>query len=42
VAVKTVGEIRFRESESEGAVVENSDHIERVAELLKIDSSKFG
>jgi myosin heavy subunit len=41
-AVLTVGEIRFRESESEGAVVENSDHIERVGELLKIDPSKFG
>jgi myosin heavy subunit len=41
-AVLTVGEICFRESESEGAVVENSDHIERVGELLKIDPSKFG
>jgi myosin heavy subunit len=40
--VLTVGEIRFRELESEGAVVENSDHIERIGELLKIDPSKFG
>ncbi|KAJ3653857.1 hypothetical protein Zmor_013089 [Zophobas morio] len=40
-AILVTGEVRFQETETRGAVVENVDAIEKIGQLLKIDPRKF-